>query len=60
MYPIVAGEFAAQRIAALGRQAAWQRLVRQVGAAGAASAVNGQVRTGWVRLSLQRARLLAA
>jgi hypothetical protein len=60
MYPIIAGEIAAQRIAVLHQQAARQRPVRQVRAAGAASLVNGQVRVGWVRLSLQRTRLLAA
>lgn len=60
MYPIIAGEIAAQRIAVLHQRAAGQRLVRQVRAAGAASPVNGQVRVGWARLGLQRTRLLAA
>jgi hypothetical protein len=60
MYPIIAGEIAAQRIAVLHQRAAGRRLVRQVRAAGAAGLVNGQVRVGWVRLSLRRTRLLAA
>ena len=60
MHPIIAGQIAAQRIAVPHQQAARQRLVRQVRAAGAASPVNGRVRAGWVRLSLRRTRLVAA
>ena len=60
MHPTITTEIAAQRIAEWHRQAARQRLVRQLGAAGAASPRNGRVRAGWVRISFRRSRPVAA
>ena len=57
MYPIIAGEIAAQRIAVPRQQAAGQGLVGQFRAAGP---LNGRVRAGWVRISFQGTQQVAA
>ena len=56
MHPTITSQIAAQRIAQWHQQAARQRLVHQLWAAGTASPGNGRVRTGWARLSLRRSR----
>ena len=60
LHPTIARQITAYRIAELHQQAARQRLVRELRTGDAKSPANGRVRAGWVRLSLQRARLLAA
>jgi hypothetical protein len=63
MHPTITSQIAAQRIAELHQQAARQRLVRQLGAAGAVGAAsprNGRVRAGWARVSLRRSWPAAA
>ena len=60
MHPTITSQIAAQRIAQWHQQAARQRLVHQLRAAGAASTRNGRVRAGWMRLSLRRSRPAAA
>ena len=60
MHPTITSQIAAQRIAQWHQQAARQRLVHQLRAAGVASPRNGRVRAGWVRLGLRRSRPAAA
>jgi hypothetical protein len=60
MHPTITAQIAAQCTAEWHQQAARQRLVHQLRAAGAASPRNGRVRTGWARLSLRRSRPAAA
>ena len=49
MHPTITGEITAQHIAELHRQAARQRLARQLRANSAASPRNGRVRAGFNR-----------
>ena len=56
MHPTLLDQIAAQRIAELHREAAKQRLVRQLRAADAARPRNGRVRVGRLRLSFGRSR----